>query len=212
MIIECYILTFIYIFFVLIVSETLKSKKIISEEIARKIVHIFVSLAYVIMYNMMDINIHIVLIPLIFVIINYISYKKNIFKGMEISSRKSLGTVYYPISMVLMAIITLCDNKFYPYYGIGLFTMAFADGLAPIVASKIKSRNIGSSHKSISGSTTVFVVTIIILLIFSNIFNLEFSLLKIIVLSIFSTIIEFISGKYDNIFLPIGISLLSYLI
>ena len=89
MIIECYILTFIYIFFVLIVSETLKSKKIISEEIARKIVHIFVSLAYVIMYNMMDISIHIVLIPLIFVIINYITYKKNIFKGMEISSRKS---------------------------------------------------------------------------------------------------------------------------
>ncbi|MGN0974197.1 MAG: hypothetical protein ACI4OT_05580 [Bacilli bacterium] len=212
MIIECYILTFIYIFFVLIISEILKSKKIISEEIARKIVHIFVSFAYLIMYNMMDINIHIVLIPLIFVVINYISYKKNIFKGMEISSRKSLGTIYYPISMVIMAIITLYDNKFYPYYGIGLFTMAFADGLAPIVASKIKSKNIGKSHKSISGSTTVFVVTIIILLIFSNIFNLEFSLLKIIVISIFSTIIECISDKYDNIFLPIGISLLSYLI
>lgn len=208
----CYIVTFLYIFIILFISELLKNKKIVSEETARKVVHILVSFAYIIMYKMIYININIVIIPAIFILINFISYKKNIFKGMEITSRNSMGTVFYPMSMMIMALITYFHNAFYPFYGIGLFIMAFADGLAPIVADKFQSKKIFNTNRSINGSMTVFITSIIVIFIFNIIFNLDISLIKIVLLGFISMFLEGVSGKYDNLILPIGISIASFLI
>lgn len=208
----CYIITFFYIFIILFISAVLKNKKIISEETSRKMVHILVSFAYIIMYKIIYININIVIIPAIFILINFISYKKNIFKGMEITSRKSMGTIYYPMSMTIMALITYFYPDFYPYYGIGLFIMAFADGLAPIIASKFQSRKIFNENRSVNGSITVFITSIIIILIFNRVFNLDISLIKIVLLGCISMFLEGVSGKYDNLILPIGISIASFLI
>jgi len=212
MIILGYILTILYVLLILGIGGILKKKELISEEGSRKLVHIFVSLAYIIMYKTMGISIHIIIIPILFIILNYISYKKNIFDGMEISSRKSLGTVYYPLSMMVMAIVTYFRNDFYPYYGIGLFIMAFADGIAPLVAAKIKTKTLLNTNRSISGSITVLLISIIVLITFKMIFNLDFSILDIIILGLVSTVLEFIGGKYDNLVLPIGISIISYLV
>lgn len=208
----CYIVTFLYIFIILFISELLKNKKIVSEETARKVVHILVSFAYIIMYKMIYTNINIVIIPAIFIFINFISYKKNIFKGMEITSRNSMGTVFYPMSMMIMALITYFHNDFYPFYGIGLFIMAFADGLAPIVADKFQSKKIFNANRSINGSMTVFIISIIVIFIFNMIFNLDISLIKIVLLGFISMFLEGVSGKYDNLILPIGISIASFLI
>lgn len=208
----CYIVTFLYIFIILFISELLKNKKIVSEETARKVVHILVSFAYIIMYKMIYTNINIVIIPAIFIFINFISYKKNIFKGMEITSRNSMGTVFYPMSMMIMALITYFHNDFYPFYGIGLFIMAFADGLAPIVADKFQSKKIFNANRSINGSMTVFIISIIVIFIFNIIFNLDISLIKIVLLGFISMFLEGVSGKYDNLILPIGISIASFLI
>ena len=212
MIILGYILTILYVLFILGIGGLLKKKNLINEEGSRKLVHIFVSLAYIIMYKTIGISIHMIIIPIIFIILNYISYKKNLFEGMEISSRKSLGTVYYPLSMTIMATITYFENSFYPYYGIGLFIMAFADGIAPLVADKIKTKTLLNTNRSISGSLTVLIISILMLIIFKSIFNLNLNILNIVVLGLVSTILEFIGGKFDNLILPIGISIISYLV
>lgn len=208
----CYILVFAYIFIILGISGLLKKKKILSDEGNRKLVHILVSGAYIIMYKVIYININIIIIPLLFAIINYISNKKNIFKGMEISTRKSYGTVYYPISMAIMATITYFKPEFYPYYGIGLFIMAFADGFAPIIGNKIKSKKVLNTDKTVVGSITVFIISIIVIVIFNRIFNLELELFKILILGIYSTAVELVSSKYDNLLLPLATSLLAYFI
>ena len=212
MIILCYLLTILYVLAILGLCGVLKNKNIISEEGSRKIVHILVSFAYVFMYKMICTSIHLIIIPCLFVILNYISYKKNLFKGMELDSRKSLGTVYYPLSMVVMATITYFNHSFYPYYGIGLFTMAFADGIAPLIAQKIKSKKIIFDNRTISGSITVFIISLIVLMIFKNIFSISYSFIEIILLAVISTVLEFFGGKIDNLVLPIGISLLSYMV
>ena len=208
----CYLLTLIYIFLIIGISGILKNKKLLSEEGTRKLVHIFVSGAYIIMYKTIYININIIIIPLLFVFINYISNKKNIFKGMETENRKSYGTVYYPISMVIMAIITYFNHSFYPYYGLGLFIMAFADGIAPLIGQKITSPKIAKTNKTILGSLTVLIISILVVLIFNKVFILNLSILQILLLGIFSMLVEIISSKYDNLFLPLATALLAYFI
>ena len=208
----CYLVTIGYVLLILGICGVLKNKGLIQEEGSRKIVHILVSFAYVFMYKMIGTSIHMILIPCLFVILNYISYKKNLFKGMELDSRKSLGTVYYPLSMVIMSTITYFNHSFYPFYGIGLFTMAFADGFAPIIADKIKSKKIIFDNRTISGSITVFIVSLIVLLIFKSVFAIPYNIISIIILAICSTLLEFFGGKFDNLVLPIGMSLLCYMV
>ena len=131
---------------------------------------------------------------------------------MEIDTRKSYGTVYYPISMAIMATITYFNHGFYPYYGIGLFIMAFADGLAPIIGTKIKSKEIGKTNKTIAGSITVFIISVLVIVIFNNMFKLDLTVFKIAILGLYSTIVEIISSKYDNLLLPLATSILAYFI
>ncbi len=208
-----YILTIIYVFIILIISSVLKIKKAISAEQCRKIVHIFVSLAWIIMYLTLKDSIHILIIPLFFIIFNYISYKYKVIPGMEIGNRKSLGTIYYPVSMLIMATFSYINNQFLPIYGMSLFTMAFADGLAPIIAEKIPTGKIFNTSKTFSGSITVFVVSLLIIIIFTTFFKLELSLIRIIFISLLNTIIELYSKKgLDNLTLPLGMFLITYIL
>lgn len=207
-----YLLTFTYIFLVIGISAILKEKNIINEEDSRKIVHIFVSLSFIIMYIYLKDTIHFIIPPLIFILLNYLSYKKNIFTAMERKQDNTLGTVYYAFSLFIMALLSLiCKNYIYSY-AIGIFCMAFADGLAPIISSKIKSKKL-YRKKTVSGTLTVFIMTLLIVVIINKVFLLNYDVYKIILVSFVSAILELFSRRgLDNLTLPLGLSLLSYLI
>ncbi|MDD2409655.1 MAG: hypothetical protein PHD03_02935, partial [Bacilli bacterium] len=153
MLIKGYILTYFYLFLIIYISKILNEKFKIDKKYTRKFVHIFVSFVWIIMYCYFKDSYHIIIPPLTFILINYISYKKDIFKGME--EKESLGTIYYPISIFIMALLTYLNNEFYPYYAVAIFCMAFGDGIAPILANKYKSKVI-YNNKTIFGTLTVF--------------------------------------------------------
>ena len=122
MIIKGYIFTYLYIFLLIGLTSLIKNKG----ELSRKIIHIGVTFYYVIAYKYFGNTIHIIVPPITFIIINYISYKKTLFKSME--REKSPGTIYYAISVFILALITYFKSEFYPYFGIGLFIMGLGDG------------------------------------------------------------------------------------
>jgi len=162
------------------------------------------------MYYYFKDSYHIIIPPLTFILINYISYKKNIFKGME--EKESLGTIYYPISIFIMALLTYINNEFYPYYAIALFCMALGDGIAPIIANKFKSKII-YNNKTIFGTLTVFIISIIITIIFNYYFELSFDILKILLIGLSAAILELIGIKgLDNLTLPLGLFIILILI
>ena len=178
--------------------------------ITRKIIHICVSFCWIILYVYFKNTIHIIIPPITFIIVNYISYKKNLFKGME-NDDNSIGTVLYPVSVLIMCIVTYFEPKFYLPFGIGLFIMAFGDGLAPLVAKKIKSKEL-INDKTISGSLTVFVVSILVMLIFDLVFDISFKLYQYVIVAIISTLLELIGTKgLDNLYIPLGVSIVVYL-
>ncbi|MDD3341453.1 MAG: hypothetical protein PHN72_04630 [Bacilli bacterium] len=209
-----YIFTYLFIFGILLFTDILKKKTKCTDETSRKIVHIFVSFTWIIMIYFFKNTWHLLIPPITFVILNYISYKKNIFKMMERTESPSLGTVYYPISMVLLSILTIIDIRFIAPYGIGLFCMAIGDGLAPYFGQKFKSYKfkIFSNQKTLYGTLTVFLCSLLIINLFTFYYHLPLSVVEIILLSLFSALLEWIGTKgLDNLFLPVGIALLSYL-
>ena len=87
------VLSIAYIFLIIFISSLVSKNH---SEISRKIVHIGVCNWWIIVIIFFE-NVWLAsIVPLLFCIINYISYKKDIFKSMERDDKKSLGTVYYP--------------------------------------------------------------------------------------------------------------------
>ncbi len=91
--------------------------------------------------------------------------------------------------------------------------MALGDGLAAVVGKNIKSKQykIGSSNKTLLGSITMFIVSLVIFIIFLYCYNVNLWIIKSIIVAILITILEAISIKgTDNITVPLASSLIAY--
>lgn len=197
-----------YIFiFLMIIGGKLFEK--IGKEASRKFIHIMLGNWWLIAMYFFNNVWFAAFVPLTFVIINYISYKKDIIKVMEREENKKdgLGTVYYACSLLILVIITFgVLNK--PILGlVPIFVMAFGDGLAAIFGKLIKSKKykVYDTEKSIAGSLTMFIVSFIIISIYLVYINSTFWYLKGIIISLIITVLEAISIKgTDNITVPIA--------
>lgn len=212
-----YIFVYAYLFGLLLLIGILQKKANLSSESSRKLVHIFVSFTWFIMICFFGYTWHIIIPPITFVILNYISYKKGIFSMMERNDKEndSLGTVYYPISVLILSILTIIDNRFVAPYGIGLFCMAFGDGLAPFFGQRYRSYKfkIFNSEKTLFGILTVFTCSLIISTVFALYYNLHISILELLLIAVMSALLELIGTKgIDNLLLPIGTAIITYLL
>ena len=211
-----YVITFAWVFLILIVTNVLKSVCHMSDEGSRKLVHILVSFAWVSMYLFFGATWHLLVPPLTFVVLNYLSYKKDIFSAMERAQKDSasLGTVYYPISMVVLSILCLIDEAFLIPYGIGMFCMAFGDGLAPVFG-QFQRGNIRffSGRRSLYGSLAVFLLSLLVVIIMTAVFSLPLLWYQQLLLAFCAAVLEFVGLKgFDNLTLPIGTGVLAWLL
>lgn len=203
------IVSVLYIFLILFISTKIKKS-----ELSRKIVHIGVSNWWIIVMIFFD-NVYLAsIVPTLFVILNYISYKKSIFSSIEREGEKSLGTVYYAISCLVLTILTFTYFKSKLYAGIGILVMGYGDGLAAVMGQKIKFPQymIFKQKKTIAGSLTMFIVSFIVISILTLIYN-QFSLLNILIVASISTILEALSiWGTDNLTVPILTSIISFIL
>jgi len=208
MILTGYILIYLYLLFSLLIAFILNKLKI-RTIIIRKLIHIFLSLAWIISYYYFGSTIHLIIPPISFVVINFVAYKYNIFKW---AGKKPRGIIYYPLSFLILGMITYFHPSFYYAFGIGFFCMALADGLAPLVAGYLKSREL-INRKTLVGSITVLVISLIIVFVFNIYFDLEFNFIKIFMISIVAALLELI-GKdgLDNLYVPLGVAAFVYLL
>ena len=199
------IVSYVYIVLVIVGAKLFER---LGKEASRKFIHIMLGNWWIIAMIFFDNVIWAAFVPATFVIINYISYKKNIIAVMERddNNEEGLGTVYYALSLLILSIITFgVINK--PELGlIPVLVMAYADGLAAIFGKKIKSKkiNIGKTQKSVAGSLTMFIVSFVLIAGFLAHIGIVMWPLYAIIMSLFITIIELISVKgLDNITVPI---------
>ena len=207
------VISLLYIGLVMIAGKFFQKA---GKEASRKFIHIMLSNWWIIAMCFFEHVFWACSLPFCFIIINYISYKKNLISVIERDTKEEgLGTVYYAITLFLLAIFSFGVVK-KPELGlVGVLIMGYGDGLAAVIGKSVKSYSykVGSSHKTMAGSTTMFLVSFIILSIFLCVEQASLWMVKAILLSAIATLLEAISLKgTDNLTVPLITTLLLYVI
>lgn len=199
------ILSYVYIALIIVGAKLFEKA---GKEASRKFIHIMLGNWWIIAMFFFDNVIYASFVPATFVIINYISYKKQIISVMERENneKEGLGTVYYALSLLVLSIISFgILNK--PEIGlVPCLVMAYGDGLAAIIGKAVKSKKyeIGNSQKTIAGSLTMFIVTVLAVFIYLTYMQNPAAAFYAIIIGILITIVEAISIKgLDNLTVPI---------
>ena len=215
MIVLGYILTFGWVFLILAGTLVLKKKTGADDEVSRKIVHVAVAFAYIPMYFCFGSTWHLIVPTAVFIVLNAVSYKRNLFAAMERRDerKKSLGTVYYAVSMTVMAALCVRVPRCLPCYAMGLFCMALGDGFAPIFGAIKKGNRRLLGERTLYGTLSVFAICLIVAALVSAIFRMGLPVWAIGLIALAGAALELVGRRgLDNLTLPLGVFLLSTLL
>ena len=180
----------------------------------RKIVHILVGFEWVILYHLMGVGIHFVAVALIFTAMLFVSYKKSLMPMISSDNDNAPGTVYYGISMSIMAIISCFVEGFVFAFGIAVFCTSIGDGLAAVIGSSVSKFNPKIyKNKTLLGTLSAFAFSFASTYVFSLIYSLELAVWHCLLIAVFAAGLEIATGfGLDNITLPAGTAALAFLL
>ena len=202
-----FLISFFFVSIVIFLSEFLFKRYNLNSNLIRKLVHILVGGAASFTPYLFNSNLPQIFIALTFIPLNYLAINNNFLVSIHSIERKSYGTTFFPLSFLILSVFFW---EYKPYFLLSFMMLSFSDPLASIVGENFKKPRIFhvlSDRKSIEGSITFFIISIIILFIGSSIL-LTLSLTSKIFFSVFiaigATIAEISSSKgSDNISIPI---------
>ncbi len=206
------VLSFVFVFMTIGISTILNKKKILSDEGSRKFIHIAVSNWWILAMLTFDDPLWASFVPLMFVFINTLSMKKQIFTAMERKSgRQEWGTVYYAISLLILTYVTFAADLAY-IGGIGILIMGYGDGFAALIGRKYGKHRLWFG-KSIEGASVVLGFGIFISGIFFYIYSPNFWFIKSLIVGVVAMVVELFSPNgIDNLSLPLLVSLISFIL
>ena len=206
---ELYLFVFflISIIILLCISELTYYKNVKPNTFNRKIIHFLVGSSASITPYIFNKSYFPIMLALIFLFINYISIKNNKLRSLKIDGIDSYGTIYFPISYLLL---TTFFWDFPSHITISMLILAISDPVASLLGKKInynKSFNLYGDHKTYIGSSAMFISSFLISFISTSyLFNwgFQFCFIASIFIGLSSTISESISHKgSDNLSIPI---------
>ncbi|MCX7839735.1 MAG: phosphatidate cytidylyltransferase, partial [Anaerolineae bacterium] len=131
------VIAFLYVALVLGVSEILRRAARVSVDVTRKFVHIAVGMIAFPLVLLFQSWQFAIIPPLVFIVVNYVSYRRQIFAAMETGARGQLGTVYFPISFAILIPLLWSQPALLVA---SLMSMVWGDALAAIVGQRIGMR------------------------------------------------------------------------
>ena len=156
-------LSYLFIFAVIGVAQLLLHRNIVGPAVTRKIVHIGVAHWWLIaMLTIADLAVALIG-PVSFIVINWISYRRHVFAAMEHEEpRKNLGTVYFPIALTALVLLTW-SGLFPRWYGlVAILVLGWGDGSASLIGERFGSRgtarrfSVPGGRKSVIGTLAMF--------------------------------------------------------
>jgi phytol kinase len=214
--------TIVFVFVVIGFAELIRRQFSFSSNFTRKVIHVGVG-NWIFLWPFAFDNWYAILVPpALFVVLNYVSYRRELFKAMERREKAGgLGTVYYAISLTIIAPIAMLLGKNW-VAAAAIILMAWADGLADPIGRRYGTHKyrIAGSTKSIEGSVGFLIVGFLAVAVTLTFFGAFSSLppqLNIPIFSLaiaaFGTLIEAVSpAGTDNLTVPIVSFLLALLV
>jgi phytol kinase len=214
------IISYVYVFAVIGIGEGLRKwpgqakPGTYSTEFTRKLIHISVGLWAFSTVLLFEHRYFAVIPPLSFVVLNYISYRLELFKSVETGEKGNLGTVYFAISFAI--IICLFWTRLHLLVA-SLMPMTWGDALAAILGRRYGQRkySVLGSTRSVEGSLAMFLFswlsTFLALLLLpplggtlSLVLSPVEGLLYSLALAVFATLVEALSPWHmDNLTVPL---------
>ena len=197
----------LFIIFSLIISNHAHRKNLFAPDEIRRLVHATVGLIMSFSTIIFSSKFPPLFLAIIFIFFNMIAFKSKVLSGIHSQKRKSYGTIYFPLSYLIVSCLFWEKNEFVI---LSFLILAISDPLAAQIGSKKNSIwkfKVWHDYKTINGTIAFFTSSILILII-GNIFILEYKLIDfiifVIITSIFATISEITSKKgTDNLSIPI---------
>ncbi|MBC7249399.1 MAG: phosphatidate cytidylyltransferase [Anaerolineae bacterium] len=214
------IISYAFVFAAIFAAEGLRKWRNLSIDFTRKFIHIAVGMWSVGTVLLFKHWLFAIIPPLSFVVINYISYRRETFKAMETGEAGNLGTVYFPISFALIIVLFwLTRPQSYPGLIVAaLMPMTWGDAMAAILGrwfGQYRYQLYGTS-RTMEGSLSMFLFswlsTFLALFLFPPLGFLT-SLLHGLVVALVATLVEAFSPWHiDNLTVPLSSALLLLLL
>ena len=198
-----------------LLSAFLLSRFGVDKRITRKIVHIFIGFEWAILYLFHGTSYHFLIVCLAFLALLAFAYKKKLLKMISSDGENAPGTVYYAVSMSIMALTSLFEPRFILPFGVAVFATSMGDGFAGLLGQLVKKHNPKIyRQKTLFGCLLNFVFSSTSALVFMFLFpDMKLSLLFCLAIGLLSAGVELITGLgLDNVSVPLSVSAFTYFI
>lgn len=148
-----FIAFFVSLFVLIGLAEQLRRYFGWPAEVTRKFVHIVTGLLIFFTPYFFVSSFPLIILAVVFTVINYLGLRLEMFKGMHGTRRLTFGTVFYPISFLILILFFWPAHKF--IMQISILILAVADALAAIVGENVETPHrfyLSSEVKSLEGS------------------------------------------------------------
>jgi len=208
------IIAFIALVALLFISEILQRKFNLSQQHLRKAIHIIVGLGICFSTLVFDSNIPILILSVIFLIIDWWALRTHHFTSMH-PTNYSLGTVFYPISIFILASFFWYTDKW--IFVTASLLMIVPDALAGIIGLRFANSffTLLMEKKSLPGTITMFLSSFMLIII-ATFFRDDLSIFQAlqlsVVVSLVATAAELLSIRgSDNLSVPLLSGLFIYI-
>ncbi len=206
----------------IVVAELVRKALHWSPEVTRKLVHISTGVLIFFAPQIFNSGIPAILLAVIFIFVNFAAIEFGLLKGMHGTNRRSYGTVYYPLSFLIL--VLLCWDTLPQIISISILVLGLSDAAAAIVGENLSSPHVyylTSDKKSLEGSAAMFATAfLVVAFLLDTSFGLKGTLnltpnfnlprtvlagLIALAVSLFATAWEAISSKgLDNLTIPLS--------
>lgn len=201
---------FVYLYLLLVMGGAfVVSKRFRNNEISRNIIHICAGWSWVLYKLFFPATIHPVLISCSFVLLTVATTKMKV-RFVE-RENGSLGTVYYNLSMLVMAVLGYHDPLRFDVFGVAMVCLCCGDAAANIIGSRYGTRRI-YKKKSMQGTLACFVACVLGMLILKGFFGVGLHVWEICSLAVLCAATELFAGDYDNIAIPAVVYAAAYIL
>jgi phytol kinase len=177
-------------------------------ELSRKVIHIGTGAVVPLAWLFAIPSVIAIPCAAVITLITAINHQWRFIAAIEDIDRNSYGTIAYGLAITTLLVLFWPDRP--DAVTAGVLVMALGDGLAGLIGRQLKTQQwiIFEQTKSIGGTTTMAVVSLIVLLILSKITNQVISAPIAIAIASAATSLEQISVRgIDNLTVPLAVSL-----
>jgi phytol kinase len=178
----------------------------VSVDVTRKFVHIAVGMIAFPLALLFSAWQFAIIPPLAFIVVNYVSYRRQIFAGMETGERGQLGTVYFPISFSILIPLLWSQPALLVA---SLMPMTWGDAFAALIGQRYGKRKftVLGQTRSLEGTIVMFAFSLLAVFLALVFFAqpIATSFVFALVVALIASVVEALSPfGIDNLTVPLS--------